>query len=81
MSLIFKSKAIAFLYIIISMCIVCILSGITDGIISHFRGDKVGYELWLVVIAEKIFAFFVMCAASYMLINSLLHRWDVVKKD
>jgi hypothetical protein len=81
MSLMFKSKVIAFLYIFISMCIVCILDAITDGIISHFRGDKVGYELWLVVIAEKFFAFFVMCAAASMLINGLLRRWEVVKKD
>ncbi len=81
MSLIFKSKVVAFLYIFISMCIVFILDAITDGIISGFRGHKVGYGLWLVVIAEKVLAFFVMCVASSMLINGLLRRWDVVKKD
>lgn len=81
MSLMFKSKVVALFYIFISMCIVCSLSAITDVIISHFRGDTVGYELWLMVIAEKIIAFFIMYAAASMLVNGLLHRWGVVKKD
>lgn len=63
------------------MCIVCILDSITDGIVGHYRGETVGYELWLVVIAEKILDFFVLFAASSMLINSLLRRWGFVKND